>query len=104
MEPSKLNGPICWYLGLAGGLGELMLWSGPWCGMSWLAGVFGTCVCNASAKRKIGFGGSSLEVEVCVVDCFADSAKVACSRVEPICDFDVGPCCCVLAPGTQKNL
>ena len=28
METSKLNGPICWYLGLAGGLGELMLWSG----------------------------------------------------------------------------
>ena len=103
MEPSKLDGSICWYLGLSGGLGEFRLWSAPWCGMSWLVGVVGTCVCNAGSNRKILLGGSSPELEVCLAACFADSAKVACCRVEPICDFDVGPCC-VLAPGTQKNL
>ena len=68
MEPLKLNCPVCWYLGLAAGLGELLLLSGPCCGMSCLAGVFGKRICNVSAKKKIGFGGSSLEVEVCVAD------------------------------------
>ena len=49
MEPSNLNDPICLCLGLSGGLEEFMLWSGSWCGMPWLAGLAGTCVCNASA-------------------------------------------------------
>ena len=104
MQPPELNGPICLHLSLSGVLGQFMLWSGPWCGMSWLAGVFGTCICNASAKSKMGFGGSGLEVEVFAANLCADSAKVACSRVEPICDFDMGPCRCVLAPGKQKNI
>ena len=69
----------------------------------WLVCV-GTRICILSAKKKIGFGGSSLEVEVCVAGCFADSAKVLFSRAGPICSFEVSSCCCVSAPGTQKNL
>lgn len=79
-----------------------MLWSWPRCGMSWWAGA-GTCVCNAGAKRKIGFSRSGLEMEVCIADCCADSAKVDCSRTQPFYEFDVGPCCSVSVPGAQQN-